>query len=81
MIQTVFHKTRDDGVDLYRTYSDVDMMIQKNGTDEIYIEAVDVEDSGFSYTETDIPIDKREDELTLEDALDMLNGLGVDTDD
>ena len=57
MIQTKFFKTREDGVKLYRTYSDKDMMIQKDGTDEIYSEAIDVENSGFTYAETDIPID------------------------
>lgn len=57
MIQTKFFKTRSDGVKLYRTYSDRNMMIQKDGTEEIYSEAIDVENSGFTYIETDIPIE------------------------
>lgn len=57
MIQTKFFKTRSDGVKLYRTYSDKNMMIQKDGTDEIYSEAIDVEHSGYTYSETDIPIE------------------------
>lgn len=57
MIKTEFYKTRDDGVDLYRTYSDRNMMIQKDGTEQMYDEAIDVENSGYTYTETDIPIE------------------------
>ena len=80
MIKTEFCMTRDDGVNLYRTYSDADMMIRKDGTEEYYNEAVDVENSGFTYTETDIPIEASG-ELSVEDTLRMLNELGVDTAD
>jgi hypothetical protein len=57
MIQTEFYMERKDGVKLYRTYSDSNMMIQKDGTEELYSEAIDIENSGFTYTETDIPIE------------------------
>ena len=52
MIQVEFYKTRDDGINLYRTYSDEDYIISKIGTDEIYIDAIDIEDSGYLYVET-----------------------------
>jgi hypothetical protein len=81
MIQTEFYMERKDGVKLYRTYSDRDMMIQKDGTEELYSEAIDVENSGFTYTETDIPIEGDTGDLTVGDTLQMLNELGVDTDD
>ena len=81
MIQTDFYMERKDGVKLYRTYSDRNMMIQKDGTEEIYSEAIDVENSGFIYTETDIPIEGDTGDLTVNDTLEMLNELGVDTDD
>ena len=81
MIQTEFYMERKDGVKLYRTYSDKDMMIQKNGTEELYGEAIDVEDSGFTYTETDIPIEGDTGDLTVDDTLAMLNQMGVETDD
>lgn len=48
-----FYVTREDGVDLYRTYSDEGYKIQKVGTDEIYDEAIDVADSEYTYEETD----------------------------
>ena len=58
MIKTDFYIERKDGVKLYRTYSDRNMMIKKDGTEEIYSEAIDVEDSGYTYTEMDVPIEK-----------------------
>lgn len=70
-----------DNRTLIKTWSNASMMIQKDGTEEIYSEAIDVENSGFTYTETDIPIDEYTDELTVDDTLQMLNELGVDTDD
>lgn len=81
MVKTEFYMTRTDGVNLYRTYSDANRMMRKDGTDEVYSEAIDVEDSGYSYTETDIPIEDETGELTVEDTLEMLSELGVDTDD
>lgn len=54
MIIKKFYKTRTDGVNLYRTYSDEDYRIRKNGTDEIYDEAIDVEDANFEYEEVKV---------------------------
>lgn len=81
MIQTEFYKKREDGVNLYRTYSNKNMMIQKSGTDETYSEAIDVENSGYAYIETEIPIEGETGDLTVQDTLQMLNQMGVDTDD
>lgn len=53
MIITDFLKTRHDGVNLYETHSDNNVYIQKVGTNEKYISVIDVENSGFSYVETD----------------------------
>lgn len=76
MIQTEFYLERKDGVKLYRTFSDKNMMIQKNGTEEIYSEAIDVENSGFTYTETDIPIegDTGDEQAQKAAAFDYLTG-------
>lgn len=43
MIKIEFYITRKDGVNLYRTYSDQNLMMQKVGTEEVYSEAIDVE--------------------------------------
>lgn len=60
MIIKEFYKTRKDGVNLYRTYSDNGFKIQKVGTDEIYDEAIDVETALFVYTETAELIERSE---------------------
>lgn len=62
MIQTEYYMTRDDGVNLYRTYSDANLMIRQEQTGNVYTEAVDVENSGYTYTETDTPIDESEED-------------------
>ena len=45
---------------LIRTYSDAGCKIRKNGTDEIYDEAIDPAGSGRTYTETDEPVELTE---------------------
>lgn len=47
-----FYQEREDGIKLYRTYSNEDYLIRKVGTEEIYEEAIDVEDSPYEYEET-----------------------------
>lgn len=64
MLHNDFYMTRDDGVKLFRTYSDSGMMIRQNQTDILYSEAIDVMNSGYTYTETDIPIETEEPEET-----------------
>lgn len=41
-------------------YSDKNVMINKVGTDEMYSEAIDVEDSIYTYEETDKKIETEE---------------------
>ena len=52
MITREFYKTRKDGVNLYCTYSTEGYTIRKVGTDEVYVEAIDVESAPFEYEET-----------------------------
>lgn len=52
MLITEFFRTREDGVNLYRTYSDEGFMIEREGS--LYEEAIDPENSGREYRETDI---------------------------
>ena len=51
-----------------RTYSDSGYMIERDGVQ--YIEAVDPMEFGRTYTETDIPCEG--DEITPEEALDII---------
>ena len=60
MIKREFYKERNDGVKLYKTYSDENYRIRKVGTDEIYDEAIDVESSNYEYIETDEKIEEVE---------------------
>ena len=62
MIVREYYKTREDGVKLYRTYSDEQFKIQQDQTGYIYDEAIDIEDSLFTYSETTekIEIEKSE---------------------
>ncbi len=80
MIITEYYIERADGTELYRTFSDSGVMIQKLGTDELYSEAVDAQGSGNAYTETDIPVPE-DAEITVGDMMELLGELGVDTND
>lgn len=76
MIQKEFYKTRQDGVNLYRTYSDKGLQIRKVGTDEVYDEAIDVENVPYIYEETDTPIEPYVD-VAEEDYQAALREMGV----
>ena len=54
-IVTEYYRTRDDGVVLNRTYSDQNMMIERDGIR--YSEAIDPAELNRQYTETDEPIE------------------------
>lgn len=58
MIVTEYYRTREDGVVLNRTYSDLGMMIERDGVR--YSEAIDPAELGRTYTETDEPIERAE---------------------
>lgn len=62
MIVTEFYRTREDGVRLVRTYSDAGKLIERDGV--LYEEAIDPEDSGRVYTESDMDM-----EISAETAL------------
>ena len=53
-----YHMTREDGVILYRTYSDIGLMIERDGVR--YNEAIDPEGSDRVYIETTEPIIEEE---------------------
>lgn len=60
MIIKEYLRTREDGVILYKTYSDANLYIRKKGTDEVYSEAIDVESAPYEYEETDKLIEMEE---------------------
>jgi hypothetical protein len=60
MIVREYYVTREDGVNLYRTYSDTGYFIKQNPTGVVYADAIDVESAPFTYEETDELIEKPE---------------------
>lgn len=60
MVIKEFYRTRQDGVRLFKSYSDQNLYIQKVGTDEVYSLAIDVETAPYVYVETDKPIERIE---------------------
>ena len=61
MIVKEYFMTRNDGVKLYKSYSDNNKIIHKIGTQEEYSDAIDVEDAPYVYEETDKEISKYHD--------------------
>ena len=53
MLVREYYRTREDGVRLFRTYSDINHYIYQVETGAIYEEAVDVESANYTYEETD----------------------------
>lgn len=58
MIVREFYKTREDGINLYKTYSDSSLIIQKANTNEKYSVAIDIEDAKYEYIEINEIIEK-----------------------
>lgn len=57
-VVTEFFRIREDGVNLVRTYSDINLYIEREGVK--YSEAIDPEELGRTYTETELEIEETE---------------------
>ena len=57
MIVREFFKTRNDGVNLFITYSNEGYMIKQVETGIVYNEAIDIESANYTYEETDEKIE------------------------
>ena len=66
MVIKKFYLTREDGINLYKTYSDQNFMIHKIGTEEVYAVAIDVENAPYTYEETEEKIETEEIEQAVE---------------
>lgn len=53
MVIKEYYTTREDGVRLFRTYSDTNHYLYQVETGAIYDEAIDVENANYTYEETD----------------------------
>ena len=74
MVKTEFYMTRSDGVNLYRTCSDQGRMLIRNDGVE-YGEAIDVENSGYTYTEGDYPVENMTETEAKALAYDIITGV------
>lgn len=74
MVRTEFYMTRSDGANLYRTYSDQGRMLIRNDGVE-YGEAVDVENSGYTYTEGNYPVENMTETEAKALAYDIITGV------
>lgn len=75
-IITEFYRTREDGVNLYRTYSDQGVLIHGGYPEGDYEESIDPEGTNRTFTETNIPIPSPE--ITDTQALNIIMGRGID---
>ncbi len=55
-----FFAERPDGVKLYRTFSDAGKYVRQNETGEVFEDAVDVENSEYTYMEMEEDIPQHE---------------------
>lgn len=69
-----FYKIRNDGINLYKTYSNEGYKIHKLNTEEIYDEAIDVENAPFEYEETTEKIEELTEIEEKAKAYDILTG-------
>ena len=65
------YMTRADGVKLFRNYSDEGKLLIQNETGIKYVEAIDVENAPYTYTESD---EDAPQELSAEEALNIIVG-------
>ena len=81
MLKREFYKTRKDGVNLYKSYSDENFYIKQIETGIEYMEAIDVEDAPYTYEETNKKIEEEpitDENATEDDYLNALAKLGVE---
>ena len=71
MIKTEFYRTREDGVDLYKIYSDKGVMIHCIEDGGMYEKTVNVLNHGFTFEETDQLIPE---EIEAPEAINILFG-------
>lgn len=69
LTESIFHGE----VELVRHYSDSYVKIRQIETNILYNDAIDLVPCPYTYEETNIPID--DDELTSEEALDIITGV------
>lgn len=75
MIQQELYAVRNDGVKLFKTYSDENFKIRQVETGNVYDTAIDVENAPFTYEETE---EKIQMEAVKYSTLKIIRALGDD---
>ena len=73
MIITEFFMTRQDGVNLYKTYSDQNLRLQCEQTNEVFDEVINVEGHQYTYIETNETIELFTTEENLDEAIQAIH--------
>lgn len=74
MIKVEFYRTREDGIALYRTYSDEGMMM-RHESGALYEESINTAGAGGTFVETDQPIEGWEpEEEPMESSRNIASG-------
>lgn len=63
-----------NSVNYIRHKSDTGFLVQRNGTDLKFADVVDIEEWGYTYTETDIPIPEPVETIPDTQALNIITG-------
>lgn len=70
MIKQEYYKTRNDGVMLYKTYSDINKYVKQVETNRVYPVAIDVYPIKYTYVE----VEKEENKKTTFNLPNMFKG-------
>lgn len=65
MVKREYYMTREDGVRLFKHYSDLGKYIRQEQTGAIYDVAIDVVDAPYTYVETNEYIEKENEERNI----------------
>lgn len=63
MIVREYYMTRRDGIRLFRTYSDKNLYIIQEQTNDLYDQAIDVENAPYTYIESTQPIEEVQEDV------------------
>lgn len=63
MVVREYYMTRRDGIRLFRTYSDKNLYIIQEQTNDLYDEAIDVENAPYTYIESTQPIEEVQEDV------------------
>ena len=70
----IIEKFTTNNIDYIRYKSNSNLLISRDGTDDLFIDVVDIESCGYTYTETDIPVPEPINNIPDSEALAIIIG-------